>query len=94
MVCSMRALLSYIFKHAYLPCESWASLFLECSWPRYMRALIFGMLTRAAVFQSPSGFLWDFKKSSETKLVEEMFMDSDLSLIPLIRVISPQIRRQ
>ena len=35
-------------------------------------------------------FLWNFKKSSETKLVGKMFMDSGLSLIPLRRVISPQ----
>lgn len=63
-----------------LLCESWTWLFLECSWPKQIRDLIFGMLTRAAVFQSPSCFYGILKKACETKLVGEMFMDSALSL--------------
>lgn len=65
MVCPKRAVLSYVFKHANLPCESWTSLFLECSWPKQIRALIFGMLTRAAVFQSPSCFYGILKKAQK-----------------------------
>lgn len=68
MVCPMRAVLSYVFKHAEILHVSWTWLFLECSWPKQIRDLIFGMLTRAAVFKSQL-FLWNFKKSSETKLV-------------------------
>lgn len=75
--CPMKTLLSNIFKQANLPRENWASLFLECSWPRQIRVLIFGMLKRAAVFQSPSCFYGIFFfLSPETKLVGKMFMDS------------------